>query len=356
MDLSQVLNQLVIDGAPFAAVLILGGIALWLVNRWLVRRAAKLAGEGEFRRQLTMSLLAVVFLVALVVAAPVKESTQQSLVTLMGIAITGVIALSSTTFASNAMAGLMLRLIRNFKQGDYVRVGEFFGRVSERGLLHTEIQNERSDLITLPNLYLVTNAVTVIRPKGTFITARISLGYDLQHSEIEKLLLEAAERAGLKESFVRIRELGDFSVTYEVSGLLDDTKRFLGSKTALHRSVLDTLHGAGVEIVSPTFMNQRPLKPGQQFIPEVELELWTERSASAVPDQVVFDKAEQMERVEQLRSRLVDLDVEITDLEAQAKAAAEDDAPGIERNLTYRKRIRERLAARIQQIEEQVDD
>jgi small-conductance mechanosensitive channel len=356
VELSQVLNKLVVDALPFASVLVVGGVALWLVNRWLAKRAAKLAGEGEFRRQLTMSLLALVFLVALVVAAPVKESTQQAVVTLFGIAITGVIALSSTTFASNAMAGLMLRLIRNFRQGDYVRVGEFFGRVSERGLLHTEIQNERSDLITLPNLYLVTNAVTVIRPKGTFITARVSLGYDLQHTEIERLLLDAAEGANLKEAFVRIRELGDFSVSYEVSGLLDETKRFLGSKTALHRSVLDTLHSAGVEIVSPAFMNQRPLKPGQQFIPEVDRELWAERSTSAVPDQVVFDKAEQMERAEQLRSRLADLDVEITDLEAQIKASSEDDTEAIERNLGYRKRIRERLATRIQQIEEQVDD
>ena len=53
-------------------------------------------------------------------------------------------------------------------------------------------------------------------------------------------------------------------------GKLDDTKTFLGSKSALHRAVLDTLHQAGVEIVSPTFMNQRQIAAGRLFIPETE--------------------------------------------------------------------------------------
>ena len=34
--------------------------------------------------------------------------------------------------------------------------------------------------------------------------------------------------------------------------------------------LLDTLHRAGVEIVSPTFMNQRQIKGERAFIPEVE--------------------------------------------------------------------------------------
>ncbi len=102
--------------------------------------------------------------------------------------------LYSTTLASNAMAGLMLRIVRSFKPGDYIRVGDFLGRVTERGLFHTEIQNERSDLVTLPNLYVTSNAVTVIRPSGTFVSATLSLGYDIHHDEIEKTL-EARRRS-----------------------------------------------------------------------------------------------------------------------------------------------------------------
>ena len=348
------LIKIVLDLLPMAVVIVIGVGVLGFLNRRMDQKSIELAGEGTFRRQMVLTLLALFFVVAVIVTAPLNENTQGNLISLFGIAVTGVIALSSTTLASNAMAGLMLRAVRNFKRGDYIRCGDFLGRVTERGLFHTEIQNERSDLITLPNLHLATNPVTVIRPSGTFVSAKLSLGYDLQHDEIEKLLIEAAERAGLVEAFVRIRSLGDFSVTYEVSGQLGDTKRFLASKSALHRAVLDTLHRAGVEIVSPTFMNQRQIKEGHAFIPEVEEPADPKRDRG--PDSLVFDKADQVEKVEDLRQRLAALDKEIAELEARVKASEGDEAEKIQETVFLRQRIRERLVERIADIEKRVDE
>jgi hypothetical protein len=45
-------------------------------------------------------------LVAIIIAAPLSSDDTHDLITLFGIAFTGMIALSSTTLASNAMAGL----------------------------------------------------------------------------------------------------------------------------------------------------------------------------------------------------------------------------------------------------------
>lgn len=92
--------------------------------------------------------------------------------------------------------------------------GEHFGRVSKRGLFHTEIQTEDRDLITLPNLYLVSHPVTTVRNSGTIISSTVSLGYDVPRGRIEASLLRAAQNAGLQDPFVRIFELGDFSVSY----------------------------------------------------------------------------------------------------------------------------------------------
>lgn len=348
------LIEIVLNLLPMTVVIVVGICVLGFLNRRLDRKSLELAGEGTFRRQIVLTFLALLFVVAVIVTAPLKESTQGNLISLFGIAVTGVIALSSATLASNAMAGLMLRAVRNFKRGDYIRCGDFLGRVTERGLFHTEIQNERSDLITLPNLHLATNAVTVIRPSGTFVSCTLSLGYDLQHDKIEKLLIEAANLAGLVEAFVRIRSLGDFSVTYEVSGQLVDTKKFLGSKSALHRAVLDTLHRAGVEIVSPTFMNQRQIKQGEAFVPEVRAPAAPTRDRG--PDSVVFDKADQVEKVEDLRLRLTALDKEIGELEAQLKSTEGDEAEKIQETVFLRQRIRERLVERIADIEKKVGE
>jgi len=310
------LVEIVLSLLPMTVVIVVGFSVLGFLNRRLVRKSKELAGEGTFRRQMVLTFLALFFIVAVIVTAPLKGNTQGNLISLFGIAIAAVIALSSTTLASNAMAGLMLRAVRNFKRGDYIRCGDFLGRVTERGLFHTEIQNERSDLITLPNLHLATNPVTVIRPSGTFVSAKLSLGYDLQHDEIEKHLVDAAEHAGLVEPFVRILTLGDISVTYEVSGRLADTKKFLGSKSVLHRAVLDTLHGAGIEIVSPNFMNQRQIAGEGAFIPEVATETSGAPTLDRDPDSLVFDEAEKIQETIFLRQRIRERLVErITDIE-----------------------------------------
>lgn len=356
MDFAAWLTDAAFEMLPVAAVLLLGGGTLAFLNRRMARKAAEFPGEGTVRRQLLLAILSIVFLVAVVIAAPLNPDDTHDLITLFGVALTGVIALSSTTLASNAMAGFMLRIVKNFKRGDFIRVGEYLGRVTERGLLHTEIQNERSDLITLPNQYLVSNAVTVIRPSGTFISATVSLGYDLQHDDIEGLMRAAAERAGLLEPFCRIRALGDFSVTYEVSGKLADTKTFLGSKSALLRSVLDTLHGAGVEIVSPTFMNQRQVAQAKKFIPDIDEGRTVDPKRDQGPDTLVFDKADQVERVEDLRKRLAALDAELSDLGSQLKTTDPEGADSLQQSIDRRQNVRERLVARIAEIEAAVED
>ena len=355
MNVVEILIKVVLELLPMSLVIFIGGGGMWLLNRIMTRRAAGVPGKGIFRRQLILAVLTTLLLLAIIVTAPLPESTRANLITLFGIAFAAVVALSSTTLASNAMAGLMLRIVRNFKRGDFIRVDQFLGRVTEQGLFHTEIQNERSDLVTLPNLFLASTPVTVIRPSGTFISANISLGYDVPYDVIEKHLVEAAESAGLVEPFIRILELGDFSVTYQVNGGLSDTKKFLSAKTALHRAVLDTLHRNGIEIVSPSFMNQRQITDAEKFIPKVKKKSIA-TSEEVGPDTVVFDKADQVEKAEDLHNLLKALDNEISALEAKKKEAEGDEVEKIKETVDRRRRTRERLVARIEKLEAEVND
>jgi len=364
MNLAEMLINGAVSLLPMSLVIFIGGGGIWLLNRIATRRAAAVPGRDTFRRQLILAVLSTMLLLAIIVSAPLPESTRANLITLFGIALTATIAISSTTLASNAMAGLMLRIINNFKRGDFIRIDQFLGRVTEQGLFHTEIQNERSDLVTLPNLFVVSTPVTVVRLSGTFISAKVSLGYDLPHDEIEKHLIKAAESAGLVEPFIRILELGDFSVLYQVSGRLEDTKKFLGGKTALHRAVLDTLHRNGIEIVSPSFMNQRQVTDAGKFIPKVKKKTAAKAKETAGPDTVVFDKADQVEKAEDLRSLLKALDEEISALEAKAKEAKTketegdeaDEAEKIQQTIHQRRRTRAKLVERIEKLEAEVKD
>lgn len=298
---------------------------LWSVNFLLKRREDTYGSEARFRRQMIMLLLWVVGIVVVILDLPISEGTRNQLLALFGLLLTAVITLSSTTVAANAMAGLMLRFVRNVRSGDFIEVEGRFGRVSERGLFHMEIQTEDRDLITFPNQFLVQHPVKVIRSSGTFISATVSLGYDNAYSQIEKLLLAAAEEAGLVDPIVRVMELNDFSISYRVYGLLEEVKQLLSARSRLRECMLDKLHGEGIEIVSPTFMNQRQYTPGQRFIPRGRPVPEEKKEEEAAAEEIAFDKAEQAQRVEELQREHEAITKELKDMR-DAFDSAEDKA------------------------------
>lgn len=323
----------ILSHTPALVGITLIALVLWGANWWLLRRNPEMGAEQRLPRQLLMFLLFLAALLVLILLIPMSDTTQGQILSLLGIVLTAVIALSSTTFVSNAMAGLMLRLIKSFRPGDFIRIDELVGRVTERGLFHTEIQTEDRDLTTIPNLYIVTHPVTVVRTSGTIISAMVSLGYDLPREQVETLLKQAAEQAALEEPFVQVRELGDFSVTYRIAGFLSDVKQLLTARSNLRKQMLDALHEAGIEIVSPTFMNQRQLSEARKFIPPKKFPEPGPPVVEEAPEAIMFDKAEQAERLETLRYEHEQLLKQIEELDAKRKEASGEELEKIERKI-----------------------
>lgn len=326
-----------------AAIVVTG---LMAANWLLFHRRRDLKEENLFYGRIVMLLLTGLGIVLVLIALPLKETTESGLFTLLGLLLTAVIALSSTTFVANAMAGWMLRAVRSFKPGDFVRVGEHFGRVTGRRIFHTEIQIEDRDLTTLPNLYLISHPITVIRASGTIVSATVSLGYDNPHSVVEPLLVEAAGRAGLEEPFVQIMELNDFSVSYRVGGFLPEVKQILTARSNLRAMMLDTLHDANIEIVSPTFMYQRQTDGQSRSLPPKSRSYWQAAAPAedTIPEELIFDKAEQAERLEQLGALRDKLSAEAGELEGQLKKADPAEQSQLERKIDRRRKRSEAIA------------
>ena len=289
---------------PLGIIVTVVGMMLWMAHWLLIKRHPELGNERLFPRQLIMLGLTLAGLLAVVFVLPVSESSRNQLMGLIGILISGVFAFSSATVTSNLMAGMLLRITKPFRVGDFIRIGDHFGRVSERGLFDTEIQTETRELIALPNTYCIGNPVTTIRSSGTIISATLSLGYDLDHRRIEPLLMEAAEACGLSEPFVHILQLGNFSVTYRVSGFLEEPKRLISARSNLYACVLDTLHGNDIEIMSPSFMNQRKTGDNTRIIP-TRKSLTKPEEPDSLAEDIAFDKAEQAELLENEKSLVV---------------------------------------------------
>lgn len=294
-----------INSLPAIGTTVLLVLSLFVVHRFVLRGHEVMAGK-RFRNQLIMILLTLLVLVVVIVILPMDYTLKGQLLSLFGILLTAAVALSSTTLLGNAMAGLMLRAVQAFRMGEFIETAGHFGRVSDMGLFHTEIQTEDRDLMTLPNLFLVTNPVKRIRPSGTILSAQVSLGYEVPHGKVERLLLEAATKSGLEEPFVRVIDLGNHSVSYKVAGLLKEVRELLAVRSGLRGAMLDSLHAAGVEIVSPEFRNNRAVADNVRIIPPVEEAVPVEEKATT--EARVFDKAEEAASLEMLRTAYENLE------------------------------------------------
>lgn len=326
---TELLIKYAVNLAPAVLTLIAVTLILMLMN-YLMRRNQ--SGEMPVIRQVLLLLSTAAGILFVIFMLPITETSRGQVLSLLGIVITAVIALSSTTFVANIMAGLMLRAVNSFNPGDFIRCQEMFGRVTERGLFHTEIQTEDRDLATVPNLFLVNNPVTVVHDSGTIISATLSLGYDISHRRVEELLLKAAEDADLNDPFVLVGELGDFSVSYRIGGFSQEVSKLLTAKSNLRKKILSVLHRHGVEIVSPNFMNQRVLPDGKQMIPKIyREEPVTEPGSTA--EELIFDKADSAAERESLKQEKQNLKARMAEVADTLKDNEGEDNNALEQEM-----------------------
>lgn len=326
------------------------------IKKLLHRQTSGHTDKGLIR---SIILFSIVFIgvVSVILALPMDPTQKGQITSLIGIVLSAVLGLSSTTFIGNALAGIALKMRRSFKPGDFITVDDIFGRVTEQGLFHTEIQTIDRDLTSLPNMTLAGNAVKVTRSSGTFISTEVSLGYDVNRLKIEEALICAAKNAGLKEPFVHIISLGDFSIVYRVHGLLENVRSILTARSKLTAEVIDCLHAADIEIVSPSFMNQRQVG-NAVFIAGKYKPKGGAQKPEMAPENKIFDKAEEAEGIEKRKKLLSDVELRIKNDEQKLKEAKDDLAKEqlkskIEDGKKLKEKILEKIDTKIEELDKQ---
>ncbi|MBI9071296.1 MAG: mechanosensitive ion channel [Melioribacteraceae bacterium] len=312
--MNEIIKELLLYWGGFVVVVIIIVFA-YIFNNWLFNK--KKQEKGTITRQLISVLIFLIGALVFTIALPIDHSIKGQIISLIGIVLSAALALSSTTIIGNALAGLMNNSIKNFKLGDFIKIENNFGRVTKKGLFRTEIQTEDRNLTTLPNIYLASQPIKIVRDSGTIISTTVSLGYDINHSTIKKLLLNAAEESGLTEPYVFIETLGDFSITYRVHGILIDINKYFTTHSILNEKVIDNLHKNEIEIVSPAFMNQRQVNE-TRFIPIIA-ESKERKTSEQSPEEIVFDKAIKADKIEEKSDYLEKIESQIDRLKQSIK-------------------------------------
>ena len=258
------------------------GLLVVVIIFFLTRFLARLLG-GVFRRIETGEVdvtwlepdlaaptrkiaLGLLWIFAVVMAYPYLPGSGSEAFKGINVLVGLMISLGSTSLVGQAASGLMLLYSRTVRVGDWVRIGEHEGLVTNVGMLATRLKTGLGDEKILPNNVVVgtttLNFSRYAKGRGHLVEVNVTIGYGEPWRQVESLLLLAAERTPdvRKEPkpFVVQRALSDFYVEYRLCAYTDESTRRLLILSELHENVQDAFNEFGVQIMSPHYLGDPP--------------------------------------------------------------------------------------------------
>lgn len=205
-----------------------------------------------------------IWLFALVMAYPYLPGSGTEAFKGLSVLIGLMISLGASSVIGQAAAGLILTYSRTLRAGEFVRVGEHEGTVTEVGMFNTTIRTGLGEVLTLPNS-MITGSVTknysrIVQGKGYVVDTVVTIGYDTPWRQVEAMLIEAARRTdGILEvpaPQVFQTALSDFYPEYRLvaQAIPSEPRPRAVLLSMLHANIQDVFNEYGVQIMSPHYL------------------------------------------------------------------------------------------------------
>ena len=183
-------------------------------------------------------------------------------VLLAGVGVVGLVfALAAQDTLSNFFSGILLLLDQGFKTGDMIYFNDTYCLIRDIGLRSTKIYDIVNHvMIITPNNSLANqNILNLTRPDRYYrIRIEVGVSYDSDPDQVEKLLLEVAEKNSDVEQndptrmpLVRFQDFGDSSLTFVLVAWINNVIKLRQINSDLHHQVFGKLKDAGVTIAFP---------------------------------------------------------------------------------------------------------
>jgi small-conductance mechanosensitive channel len=181
-----------LEGALTAGAVLL--LALWVssaIESKLLRHAS--GGELSLRKAASNAVRAVLIFVGLLLSLSMVGIDLTALSVLGGAVGVG-IGLGLQKLASNYVSGFVILTERSMRIGDFVRLDNFEGRITDIKTRYTVIRSGSGRESIVPNEMLVTSRVENLTLSDTLISQQtlLSVGYDSDVALVSRLLIEAA--------------------------------------------------------------------------------------------------------------------------------------------------------------------
>ena len=257
MNLDTLVTIVETQGMKLLGGLIVLAVGLFLVH-WIVKFLEKnqrfLRIEATLKGFLENLLKLLLYIVVILTAASVMGIPLTSFVTLLASA--GVaISLAMQGALSNFVGGMTILLLKPFKAGDYVKIGDIEGSVQSIGVFYTELTMPDNRHISLPNSNLTNTAIINYTREGTRrLDMTFSVSYSADIDQVCRVLMGAVEQTGLylpdPAPAVMLSACGDSSLTFTVR-LWCRSADYWSLNFGLLANGKRALDAAGIEIPYP---------------------------------------------------------------------------------------------------------
>ncbi len=293
------LNSYLLDVAAYLFHSIVGAIpglgialAIFFIARGAVafsrRLLKRLAAPGtvswlnhETLQPTTRLTSIAIWLFALAMAYPYLPGAGTDAFKGLSVLLGLMISLGASSVVGQAAAGLILTYTHTLRPGEFVRIGEHEGTVTELGTFTTRIRTGLGEMLTIPNS-MITGAVTknysrTVKGPGYVVDTTVTIGYDTPWRQIEAMLLEAALRTPgvLADPAPQVFQiaLSDFYPEYRLvaQAIPSQPRPRAELLTMLHANIQDVFNEYGVQIMSPHYAfdpRQAKLVPKEEWFSE----------------------------------------------------------------------------------------
>jgi small-conductance mechanosensitive channel len=210
-------------------------------------------------RRLVTALL---WMFAIVVAYPYMPGSQTEAFKGISVFLGLMVTFGSSGLVNQIMSSFMITYSRALRVGDFVKIGDVEGTVTDVGMLSTKIKTLRHEHVTVPNAVVVSQTTTdytrLGNTDGVYTPTSLTIGYDAPWRQVQALLLRAADRTpGLRSDpkpYVIQAALEDFYVRYTLFVCLEHQETRPFTLDTLHAHIQDLFNEYGVQIMSPNYV------------------------------------------------------------------------------------------------------
>lgn len=255
--------ETVIPWVPSRGRIAVGLRALAMLSLFfgLVRALVVSADELALRRRAHFSTifrdLVTLFLYGVVVLVVFRMTLNVNVTPLLATSalVTAVIGLALQETLGNIFSGLSLQLQKPFDPGDWVRFGNYLGRVQGIGWRSTRLITRALELLEVPNALLAKEVITNYRGTAVGDDLFVGISYPTPPNRVKEVVLSVLrhnpEIASQPSPQVLVVDYGDFAIKYRIRFWMVDYPRQDQVRDEIMTSLWYAFRRSGIEIPYP---------------------------------------------------------------------------------------------------------